>query len=141
MLIDGANPVVTLCAAGMAEGDPAAALVLFGRAWDSCSDDFEASVAAHFIARVQNSAPDRLHWNQLAVLHARNIGDDRAASLYPSLYLNLADSLLQVGQVGEARNAIETADSYHKGLPRDGYSEFIGMGIKRLAARLSFTES
>jgi hypothetical protein len=137
--IDDANTVVFLCAAGMAEGDPDAALALFHRAWDSRSDDFEASVAAHFIARVQNSAPDRLHWNQLAVLHARNIADDRAASLFPSLYLNLADSLLHVAQISEARDAIETAAAYHEGLSRDGYSEFIGMGIKRLAARLSFT--
>ena len=70
-MIDGDSPVARLCAAGMAvDGDPTAASTLFRQAWDARRDDYEASIAAHFIARHQPSLADSLHWNRLAVHHA-----------------------------------------------------------------------
>ena len=60
MKIDPDNPVVALCAAGMAvEGDSSAALALFEQAMLGRRDDYDACIAAHFVARHQ--AIPRLH--------------------------------------------------------------------------------
>jgi len=67
-MIDPTNPVVVLCAEGMAaDGTPAEARRLFERAWAARRDDYDAAIAAHFLARHQPSAADTLHWNALAV--------------------------------------------------------------------------
>ena len=67
MSIDPNNPVVALCAAGMAiEGDSSAARALFEQAWEARRDDYDASIAAHFLARHQPTIESRLHWNVLA---------------------------------------------------------------------------
>jgi hypothetical protein len=58
-MIDPANRVVALCAEGMAiEGSPADAMRLFEQAWALRTDDFEAAVAAHFVARHQPTPAD-----------------------------------------------------------------------------------
>jgi hypothetical protein len=50
MAIEGDSEVARLCAAGMSvDGDHAAALALFMQAWDLRRDDYEASIAAHFV--------------------------------------------------------------------------------------------
>ena len=60
-LIDPTNPVVALCSEGMAaEGTPAEALRLFERAWAARRDDYDAAIAAHFVARHQASPEDTL---------------------------------------------------------------------------------
>ena len=67
MHVDPANPVVQLCAAGMAiEGDPLGARALFAEAWALQSDDYEACIAAHYVARHQATAEETLRWNALA---------------------------------------------------------------------------
>ena len=67
MNIDPANPVVALCAAGMAiEGDADAARQLFEQAWSARQDDYDASIAAHFLARHQPTVESRVRWNALA---------------------------------------------------------------------------
>ena len=52
MSIDPINPVVLLCAAGMErEGEPEEARRLFQQAWDARRNDYEAAIAAHYLAR------------------------------------------------------------------------------------------
>ena len=78
-MIDPTNRVVALCAEGMAmEGSPADAMRLFEEAWASRTDDFEAAIAAHYVARHQPTPADTLHWNALAVHHAELVLDRRA---------------------------------------------------------------
>lgn len=138
MEIDSTNPVVALCAAGMAiEGDADAARRLFEQAWEARSDDYDASIAAHFVARLQPTDVDRLHWNALAVDHAERIEDDRARTLMASLYLNLADSLRATGDRDAARDTIGRARTCLRDLPEDGYRSFVEMGITRLEAQLA----
>lgn len=57
--------------------------------WD---DDFDASVAAHFVARRQATPQATLEWNERALQHAEAVDDRRVAALLPSLGLNLAES-------------------------------------------------
>lgn len=139
MVIDGDSEVARLCAAGMSvDGDPAAALALFMQAWALRRDDYEASVAAHFVARHQESPELVLHWNTLAVHHAEAVKDDRAQSLFPSLYLNLGESLRVLGRYREAMVAVTRGLSCLELLPADGYRKFVEGGLWRLDERLSY---
>jgi YD repeat-containing protein len=68
--MDPNNPAVKLCMEGMqaeAEGKNGAALRLFTQAWEASRDDFEACVAAHYLARQQTTPQDVLRWNQEAL--------------------------------------------------------------------------
>src|SRR5690348_8316447 len=108
--MDPSNPVVALCVQGMAvEGASDEALRLFEQAWAIRRDDFDAAIAAHFLARHQSSADAMLHWNSLAVEHAESVRDGRAAELLASLYLNLGDSHARLGQRIPARAAAHRA--------------------------------
>lgn len=107
------NPVIELCIEGMraeSEGRNDDARLLFVRAWDAATDDVEACMAAHYVARHQDSDDDRLHWNAEALRRADAVGDGRVADFYPSLLLNLGQSQEALGQTDAAR------DSYRRAL-------------------------
>ena len=138
--IDPSNPVVALCAEGMSrEGTPADALRLFEQAWALRRDDYDAAIAAHFIARHQPTLAATLHWNMLAIRHAEAVSDGRASALFPSLYLNLGDAQANAGDVMAGAESVRHAAAHLAALPRDGYREFVALGIRRLAARLGVT--
>jgi len=138
---DPSNPVVALCARGMAvEGTPDEALRLFEQAWTARRDDFDAAIAAHFLARHQSTDAESLHWNELAVRHAEAVPDGRSAELLASLYLNLGDSHARLGNQVPARAAARKAAEHLGALPPGGYREFVAMGIDRLTRRLDVTE-
>ena len=139
--MDLTNPVVALCAQGMAvEGTPDEALRLFEQAWAIRRDDFEAAVAAHFLARHQSTADATLHWNTLAVQHAEADPDGRTGELLASLYLNLGDSHARLGQTVPARAAVRRAAEHLVSLPPDGYRDFVAMGIERLTHQLEMAQ-
>jgi hypothetical protein len=135
--IDPTNPVVALCAEGMAlEGTPAEARPLFERAWAARRDDYDAAIAAHFLARHQPTPADTLHWNALAVQHAEAVPDGRATGFLASLYLSLGDAHANVGDIAASVDAVRRAADHLSALPPGGYREFVAMGIRRLAARV-----
>ncbi|MCR8572815.1 hypothetical protein [Streptomyces sp. Isolate_219] len=99
--MDPELPVVRLCVAGMqaeAEGRAGAARALFQQAWDSAADDYEACIAAHYLARHQNSPEETLRWNQECLDRADRVGDERVAGFYPSLHLNMGHACRQLGR-------------------------------------------
>ena len=137
MNIDPDNPVVALCAAGMAvEGDESAAVALFEQAWLARRDDYEACIAAHFVARHQATPEETLRWNSLAVQHAELVADERVVEFMASLYLNLGDALANVGNHSDATAAARAARSSLAGVPNGGYRDFVENGISRLESRL-----
>lgn len=138
MLFDLENPVMQLCAAGMqVDGEPIKALALFERAWDARRDDFDASVAAHFVARHQATPAATLEWNARALRHADAITDARVASLLPSLCLNLAESYRIGARFDEAEALVHRGLSALDALPGDGgYENFVRAGLDRLLHRL-----
>jgi hypothetical protein len=141
MSIDPENPVAQLCARGMeVDGDPAAASALFAQAWAARRDDYDAAIAAHFVARHQPTPEATLHWNALAVEHAERVGDDRVTDLMPSLYLNLGDSYRLVGNVEQAEQAAARALALLETLPVGGYRDFVEFGVRRLIERLRGAE-
>ena len=137
MAFDPANPVIALCAAGMAaEGVPAEARALFEQAWAARRDDYDAAIAAHYLARHQPTPAATLHWNALAVTHFERIPDERGQEIGASLYLNLTDSLLAAGRQAEAQAAAARAAQHVETLPPDGYRQMIERAIARLLARI-----
>jgi len=136
--MDTKNPVVRLCAEGMElEGrDPAVAKRRFDEAWGLASNDYEACVAAHYVARHQETPEATLHWNQVALDRARATTFPQVAGFLPSLHLNLGKSLEDCGQIAPARLQYELARATVKHLPDDGYRQFVEGGIERALARV-----
>jgi hypothetical protein len=137
-MIDGDSVVARLCVAGMAiDGDAVASGALFRQAWDARRDDYEASIAAHFLARHQPSLNDCLYWNRVAAAHAEAATDERAKPLLGSLYLNLADSYLALGHLAQATMVAEQGVAALRFLPADGYRDFVSRGLQRVRARIA----
>lgn len=94
MNFDPNSPFVQLCLQGMAaegEGHPEEAARRFLEAWNGASSDGERFMAAHFVARVQTNASDRLQWLQTALRHALLVDDDGVAAAIPALYSSIAE--------------------------------------------------
>jgi tetratricopeptide (TPR) repeat protein len=105
-IMDLNNPVIKLCIDGTRaefEGRVEIARSLYQQAWESSRDDYEACIAAHYVARFQASPEDSLYWNQEALKRADAINDDRVTDFYPSLYLNLGRSRELLGNQAEAQ--------------------------------------
>lgn len=129
--MDPENPVVKLCVAGMhaeGRGDVADARRMFGEAWTIAGNDFEACIAAHYVARHQSTAEDMLWWNQEAFRLAEAVGDERVADFFPSLLLNLGHSHEAVGHVAEAKRYYDLAAARAGHLPNDRYGRIVRDG-------------
>ena len=132
MFVDAANLVVKLCAEGMlaeGRGQPDEAHDLFMQAWMASTDDFEACIAAHYLARQQPSPQETLRWNRESLARADAVGDARVRGFYPSLYLNMGHSCEVLGDVDEARRYYDLAAASAGALPADGYGAMVRRGI------------
>ncbi len=110
--MDVNNPVVKLCIAGTQaeyKGRPADARALYQKAWETASDDYEACIAAHYVARFQPSPEDTLRWNQEALDRANAVEPQRVKDFYPSLYLNMGHSYEVLGNQAEAQRYYDLA--------------------------------
>lgn len=140
MTFDLTNPVVALCVAGVQrEGTPADALALYEQAWVARTDDFDASVAAHYVARLQATPELTLHWNAVSLRHAEFLTDARLATLLPSLCLNLAESYRLAGRTEESDRVARRGHDALDGLPAGGYAEMVRGGLDRVLAHLATT--
>jgi len=121
----------------MAEArDHAEALRLFTRAWDARTDDFDAAVAAHYVARHQPTPEETLRWNALAVHHAERVPDDRARGFLPSLLLCLGKSLEDLGRLEDARAAYLRADASLPSLEPGPFGDLIRSGVASALLRI-----
>lgn len=110
--MDVNNPVIKLCARGTQaefEGRHQDAHSQYKKAWELAQNDYEACIAAHYLARFQETPEARLHWNLVALEHAQAVSDKSADEFYPSLYLNLGYSYEQVGNADMAQYFYEEA--------------------------------
>jgi len=137
--MDAENPVVKLCVAGMqaeADGRYTDARVLFLRAWGARHDDYDACIAAHYVARHQSDPYDTLHWNRLALDHAEQVGDERVRDFYPSLYLNLGHAHELIGDADEARRYYALAGKVTENLPDDRYGGVVRGALASVMSRV-----
>jgi hypothetical protein len=137
--MDPDNPIVTLCARGMeAEGRdrPLEAKALFEQAWEQATDDYEACIAAHYVARHQATDEDNLRWNQEALARADRVADPRVRGFYPSLLLNLGHAFELTGRRDEARRQYTLAVARTGDLPEGPYGDLVREGLGRALARV-----
>lgn len=131
--MDPHNPVIQLCAAGMqceAEGRHEEAAALFRQAWTARGDAYEACIAAHYVARHQDTAADTLRWNEEALRQASRVAAERVAHFLPSLHLNIAHSHEVLGDLTAARVYYASANRLAATLPADdAYANLVRRGI------------
>jgi tetratricopeptide (TPR) repeat protein len=99
------NEVMRLCVLGtQAEyaGRPDEAAEFYRQAWRAARDDYEACMAAHYVARIQDNPELTLHWNEIALARAEASQDERIIPFYPSLYVNLGRSYELLGHMQQA---------------------------------------
>lgn len=106
------NPVIRLCIEGTQaefEGRTEIACALYQQAWAAAANDYEVCIAAHYMARFQDSPEERLRWNRIALERADAVNDDSVRNFYPSLYLNLGCSHELLGNQTEAKKYYDLA--------------------------------
>ncbi len=126
--MDPNNPVIKLCIEGMkAESERKfdEASNLFKQAWEIRKDDYDACIAAHYVARHQESPEDTLKWNQISLDNADRVDDERVQGFYPSLYLNIGKSFEDLGDKDGARRYYELAAGKIDALPDDRYGHIL----------------
>jgi hypothetical protein len=138
--MDPTNPVVVLCAAGMsaeAQGRRHEARSLFEDAWRARVDDYDACVAAHYLARHQDAPEDVLRWSHVALEHALAADSDRVRGFLASLHLNLGRSHEDLGELAAARRHYELAAAgLHEVTDRE-HRDRMGRSLARALARVA----
>lgn len=130
--MDPNNPAVRLCSQGMqaeAEGRNADARSFFQQAWETAADDYEACVAAHYLARQQPTPQQTLHWNQECLNRADLVGDDRVKGFYASLHVNMAKAYGDLDEPGKAREHFELAAAHTDEVPPGQYADWIRVAV------------
>lgn len=113
MVMDLGNAIIKLCLQGTQaefEGRDEDACELYRQAWEAVRNDYEACIAAHYVARCQESPEEIFRWNRIALERANEVNDERVKDFYPSLYLNVGRSYELLGNQAEARKFFNLAD-------------------------------
>ena len=144
IFMDPNHPVIILCVEGMqaeSEGRLEDARRLFRNAWEARTDDYHASVAAHFVARQAATHTEKLHWNQIALDHADAVADQSVRSFYPSLYLNLGHSHELLGNTADALRYFLMAEARLDDMEPGPLGDLVRSGIAAGRARLAEKEA
>ncbi|AFM40512.1 DNA/RNA tunnel of bacterial DNA dependent RNA polymerase [Desulfosporosinus acidiphilus SJ4] len=118
---DPNNVVIKLCMSGMRledGGNTEDAIMMFHKAWQESTDDYERFIAAYHLARQQKSITDKLKWMETSLQCALNINDENVKSAYTTLYLNIAKCYEELCDSDNAKRNYELSNSY-KGAPSD----------------------
>lgn len=113
-MVDAYNPVIKLCTAGtQAEfaGNIDEAKACYRQAWDAATDDYEACIAAHYMARHQ-PPEEAFRWNQIALERADQVPDARVQPFYGSFYVNMGHSHEQMGDQAAAEHYYALAATF-----------------------------
>lgn len=90
---------------------------MFSLAWDAALDDYDAAMAAHYVAHLEHDPAEALRWNLIAL--ERGQRDPRAQSFMGSLHVSLGGSYEALGQHDQAEQhfarASELGVEHHRG--------------------------
>ena len=142
--MDPNNPVVKLCAQGIdieMKGRRDEARSLYLQAWELRQHDVDACIAAHYVARLQETPAETLRWNELALTHANRASSESIRSFFPSLYLNLGKSYEDVGNLSRARELYEQGELRLTDVPDGGYGEIVRQGLQNALKRVRQDEA
>jgi hypothetical protein len=119
------------------EGRTDQAGILFLQAWGQRQDDYDACLAAHYVARHQKIPEQVFHWNQESLDRADAVNDERVQAFYPSLYLNMGKAHEDLGNRERAKRYYELAATKMSRLPEGRYRDVVQDGIKQGLQRVS----
>jgi hypothetical protein len=100
------------------KGRPEEASRLFLQAWNESTDDFEKFIAAHFVARHQQTIVDKLQWFEKSLQFALKTKTDTVQSAFHSLYSNIAKCYEDLSDPDNAKKNYALAKSF-AGKPSD----------------------
>jgi tetratricopeptide (TPR) repeat protein len=109
------NHVIKLCLQGMEmedKGKSEEASAFFLQAWNEATNDFEKYTAAHYVARHQKNATDKLKWYETGLELALRINNDAVNGAISSLYSNIAKCYEELGDVDNAKKNHELGISF-----------------------------
>ncbi|MEO8954255.1 MAG: hypothetical protein ACR2H5_14680 [Ktedonobacteraceae bacterium] len=118
-----------------ANGDRDGARTLYANMWAEATraeDQYQACVVAHFMAHAHVEPEAQRDWHLRALHAADAVGDERVRGFYPSLYANLGEVNLRLGNLTQAREYISRANEVQQVLPDDGYGRLIRSLIVRV---------
>lgn len=118
------------------QGRQTEAAELFQKAWHLSGSDQEKFVAAHYVARHQNSVAEKLQWDETALEYAQKLDIESIKSYLPSLHLNVGKCHEDLGRIEEAARQYQLANSMSCYLGNDGYGTMIKHGISAALSRL-----
>lgn len=110
--MDLENPVIQLCIQGSRaelEHRLEDAQTIYQQAWDIHTNDYEACIAAHYLARFQGAPEKVFQWNWIALQHANAVHDESVKDFLPSLCLSLGKSYEVLGNIVEAQKYYQLA--------------------------------
>jgi len=93
------------------KNQPEAASKLFLQAWEEASDDFEKFLAAHYVARHQNTVSDKLKWLETGLEFALKANSDSVKAALPLLYQDIAQCYEDLNDPYNAQKYRDSAQS------------------------------
>lgn len=108
------------------------------------SEHAQRCVIAHYLADLQLDIAAEVEWDERALAEFAHVSDADLASIgvpsakgfAPSLHLNAGDGCLRIGRLDEAWAHLEAGELALQVVERDGYLQFIELGLQRLRQRL-----
>ncbi len=83
---------------------------LFLAAWDARADDYDAAIAAHYVAHLEPDPDEALRWHIIALERARL--DCRSTEFMGSLLVSLGGAYEAIGDAAEAQRFFELASRH-----------------------------
>jgi len=83
---------------------------LFREAWNAADGDYEACMAAHYIAHLEPDPREALRWNTIALERGRQ--DESADVFMGSLLVSLGGSYEAIGETAEADSYFALASEH-----------------------------
>jgi hypothetical protein len=99
--MDSNNPVIKLCQQGAVDeyrNNKEDACNKYHQAWSLAQSDYESCIAAHYVARCQQTAQEELKWNLAALEYAKKCDTEMIVPFLGSLYVNIGYSYEKLGE-------------------------------------------
>lgn len=116
-------------------GDREGACTLYIDLWDEAvrtENQYQACIVAHFMAHAHVEPEEQFDWHLRALHAAEAVDDERVNTFYPSLYANLGEVSLRLGNLAQARIYITRASETEHVLQDDGYGRMLRSLIMRV---------
>lgn len=126
--MDISNPVIKYCIEGIwaeLEERDDDARICYRRAWASCTNEYEACIAAHYVARSQDIPEEMLRWNLKALELAYTADQEKVRDFYPTLYMSIAHAYKQLGGMVQAQRYYRLVAEQGEVRPLESESEVL----------------